>query len=203
MISQRPFVSCMAGIVLILNGTTCSVDRSERESFKVASSAYAILAEKSLDVMADFDLETWDTMLSDSVVYYVPDRNEKTNNKLTGKSALLAWWSNYIAVSGIKSMTIENAHYVPICSEKKGKKGELPGIQVIAYFSNNMIYEKGSVSVRMKFIIHFDENKMIDGYYTYYDASPIVKMQKDKNIAGKLTPDFRLKLNTLLPEYNI
>ncbi|WP_159467044.1 hypothetical protein [Dyadobacter sp. 3J3] len=203
MIPERPFIAFFIGVILMLNGTTCSVDRSEMESFKKVSSSYAILAEKSLDVMADFDLETWGTMLSDSVVYYFPDRNERTTNKLTGKSALLAWWSNYIAVSGIKSMTIENAHYVPICIEKKGKKGELPGIQVIAYFSNNIIYEKGSVSVKMKFIIHFDENKLIDGYQTYYDTSRIVNMQKDKNIAGKLTPDFRLKLNTLFPEYNI
>lgn len=181
MIYQRPIVVFFVSVVLLLNGSACSVDRSEMESFTAASSVYSILAEKSLDLMAGFDLETWSTMLSDSVIYCFPDGNGKIAHKLIGRKAMLAWWKNYIAVSGIKSMSIENASYVPICIEKKEKSGVLSGTQVIAYFSNNMIYENGSVSVKMNFIIHFDKNKMIDGYYTYYDMTPINNIQKDKN----------------------
>ncbi|GLU54746.1 nuclear transport factor 2 family protein [Dyadobacter frigoris] len=188
-IFQRPFLAFTVGVFLVLNGTRCSVDHSEMESFTAASSVYGILAEKSLDLMADFDLETWSTMLSDSVVYYFPEGDEKTSKKLIGKTALLAWWKNYIAVSGIKSMSIENASYVPICIEKKVRSGVLPGTQVIARFSNKMMYENGTVSVKMKFIIHFDKDKLIDGYYTYYDMTPIIRMKKGENIAGDLIPE--------------
>lgn len=87
-------------------------------------------------------------------------------------------------------MSIENASYVPICIEKKEREGELPGTQVIAYFSNKMMYENGLVTVKMNFIIHFDKNKMIDGYYTYYDMTPINKMEKDKNVA--INPDWKM-----------
>lgn len=187
-IFQRPPVAFTVGMFLLLNGSTCSVDRSEIESFSTASSAYRILAEKSLDLMAKFDLETWSSMLSDSVVYYFPDGDGKTGKKLMGKTAVLAWWKNYIAVSGIKSMSIENASYVPIYIEKKERAGVLPGTQVIAYFSNKMMYENGTITVKMNFIIHFDKNKMIDGYYTYYDMTPINKMEKDKNIVINLDP---------------
>lgn len=183
----RPFVTFTISVVLVLNGTTCSVDRSEMQSFRTASSSYGILAEKSLDLMADFDLEMWSTMLSDSVVYCFPDGDENTGKKLLGKTALLTWWKNYITVSGIKSMSIKNASYVPIFIEKKARSGVLPGTQVIAYFSNKMIYENGPLTVKMNFIIHFDKNKMIDGYYTYYDMATMIKMQKNKNVAGNLT----------------
>jgi hypothetical protein len=176
---------------LLTNGISCSADRSEMDSSTTAPSAYGILAEKSLDLMADFDLETWSTMLSDSVVYCFPDRDEHSGKKLMGKTALLAWWKNYIAVSGIKSMSIENASYVPVCIEKRRSAGVLTGTQVIAYFSNKMRYENGSVTVKMNFIIHFDKNKMIDGYYTYYDMTPINKMQKDKNVAGNRDREMR------------
>lgn len=90
-IFQRPLVAFTVGILLLLKESTCSVDRSKMEGLTTASSAYGILAEKSLDLMAEFDLDTWSTMLSDSVVYYFPDGDEKTGKKLMGKTALLAW----------------------------------------------------------------------------------------------------------------
>ncbi|MCF0054260.1 hypothetical protein [Dyadobacter sp. CY356] len=177
-IIQRSSMDFTFIVILMFIGITCSSDRSIKESITEASSAYGILAEKSLDLMAEFDFETWGTMLSDSVVYYFPNGDEASGQKLIGKTALLAWWKNYITVSGIRSMSIENASYVPICIEKNARSGVLPGNQVIACFLNKMIYENGVVSVKMNFIIHFDKNKMIDGYYTYYDMTAINKIQK-------------------------
>lgn len=172
----------MVSTITILSGTTCSTDRSEVGNYTAASSSYGILAEKSLDLLASFDLETWGTMLSDSVVYYFPDGDSKNSKKLIGKKALLTWWKNYIDSSGIRSMSIENASYLPIHVASEVRRGDISGTQVIAYFSNNMVYENGAVSVKMNFVIHFDENKMIDGYYTYYDRTPIIKILKDKSV---------------------
>ena len=79
-------------------------------------------------------------------------------------------------------MTIQNASYIPIQVKNATRTADLPGMQVIAYFSNKMVYDSGAVSVKMNFVIHFDNNKMIDGYYTYYDQTKIVKIQKNVSV---------------------
>jgi hypothetical protein len=180
---QQPFVAFMVSTALILSGTACSTDRSEVRNYTAAPSSYGVLAEKSLDLLASFDLDTWGTMLSDSVVYYFPDGGSENSKKLIGKTALLAWWKNYIHTSGIKSMSIENASYLPIHVISEMRRGDKSGTQVIAYFSNKMVYESGAVSVKMNFVIHFDKKNMIDGYYTYYDQTPIIKILKDKSLS--------------------
>jgi ketosteroid isomerase-like protein len=179
---RRPFLAIGGCLIIIFGETTCSTDRSEMNNYTAASSSYGILAEKSLDLLAKFDLETWGTMLSDSVVYYFPDGDIKNSKKITGKTALLGWWKNYIQVSGIRSMSIENGSYVPIHVKQEFRTGDRSGTQVIAYFSNKLVYQNGEVSVKMNFVIHFDKEKMIDGYYTYYDRTPIIRLLKEKSI---------------------
>lgn len=181
---QRPAAGLMMSLLLLANGSACTVDRSEIGSYSGAPAAYGILAEKSLDSMADFDLETWGTMLSDSVVYCFPAGDDKMPGKLMGKNAVLAWWKNYIGSSGIKSMSIENASYLPMNVENNVRPGDLQGVQVIAYFSNKMVYETETISLKMNFVIHFDKNRMIDGYYTYYDQTQINKVRKGSHAAG-------------------
>lgn len=177
---QSTLAVCFAGGFLIFDGTACSVDRSGVENYSVAPSSYGILAEKSLDLMAGLDVETWATMLSDSVVFHFPDGDESTCTRLIGKKAFMIWWKNYIEGSGLKSMSIENGTYMPVNIENPIRPGDLPGTQVIAYFSNRMIYKNGTESVKMNFIIHFDKNKLIDGYYTYYDPGPMSRRQHEK-----------------------
>jgi len=173
-------VTFFVGIFQILGGAACTVDRSGEENYTAAPPSYGILAEKSLDLMAGLDVEAWGIMLSSSVVYYFPDGEKK----LIGKKAVLDWWKNYISTTGIKAMSIENASYMPIEVKNAVRPGELSGTQVIAYFSNKMICDRSEVSVKMNFIIHFDKDKLIDAYYTYYDPAPMIKMQKDKIAAG-------------------
>lgn len=156
----------MGSVLLIAMALRCSGDHPEAENYSIASSDYGIMAEKSLDLMSSFQLETWGTMLSDSVIYHFPD---DTRSKLVGKPAVLNWWKTYRNTSGIESMTIENASYLPVTVNKSSGLRELPGVKVIAYFSNRIIYKDHERALKMNFVIHFDKNKMIDRYYTYYD----------------------------------
>jgi hypothetical protein len=159
--------------LILLLFTTCSAERESSESFRPAAPTYGILAEKSLDLLASFDFDTWSTMLSDSVVCYFPDGDLKTCTKLSGKAAVISWGQNYLKQSGLRSMSIENAQYIPI-NVTKTKREEMAGTQVIAYVSNKMVFDSGAISVRMNVLIHFDRNKLIDRYYTYYDNTPIL-----------------------------
>lgn len=163
--------SCL-GLTVV--AATCS-HRNDVDSYEAAPAAYAILAEKSIDLASSFDVNSWAGMLSDSVVYHFPDGDIKTCTKIIGKKALVNWATSHIQSSGIQSMSIENATYLPI-RVSANKSGRIAGTQVIAYLSNKMVYATGAVSVRMNMIIHFDKDKMIDAYYTYYDNMPIMDL---------------------------
>jgi hypothetical protein len=171
---RKELLSSITGVALLLFSTTCQ-ERTKIETFVPASAAYGILAEKSLDLIASFNLDTWSTMLSDSVICYFPNGDMKTCTKLIGKNQVLAWGRDYMKSSGIKSMSIESAHYFPI-EISSNRSEDMVGTQVIAYLSNKMVYESGAVSVRMNVLIHFDRHKMIDRYYTYYDNTPILNI---------------------------
>lgn len=170
---RKELIALITGVALLVFNTTCQDERTKMETFVPASAAYGILAEKSLDLIASFDLDTWSTMLSDSVICYFPNGDMKTCTKLIGKKQVLAWGRDYMKSSGIQSMSIESAHYFPI-EISENRSNEMLGTQVIAYLSNKMVYESGAVSVRMNVLIHFDKNKMIDRYYAYYDNTPIL-----------------------------
>ena len=172
---QRRAQILFACLGLIAIAATCRHDRNDVDSYEAAPAAYAILAEKSIDLASSFNVDSWADMLSDSVVYHFPDGDIKTCTKIVGKRALTDWARSHIQSSGIQSMAIEDATYLPI-RVSANKYGRLAGTQVIAYLSNKMVYATGAVSVRMNMIIHFDKNKMIDAYYTYYDNMPIVDL---------------------------
>lgn len=161
---------------LVATAISCA-PRTDVDDYQAAPVAYAILAEKSVDLAASFNVNSWADMLSDSVVYNFPDGDLKTCTKIVGKKALVNWATTHIKTSGIQSMSIENATYLPI-KVSTSKSGRVAGTQVIAYLSNKMVYATGAVSVRMNMIIHFDKDKMIDAYYTYYDNTPIIDLIK-------------------------
>lgn len=171
---HRQVQVAFACLGLIGIAATCS-HRNEVDSYEAAPAAYAILAEKSIDLAASFNVNSWADMLSDSVVYHFPDGDIKTCTKIVGKQALIKWATSHIQSSGIRSMSIEDATYLPI-RVSANESGRVAGTQVIAYLSNKMVYATGAVSVRMNMIIHFDKNKMIDAYYTYYDNMPIMDL---------------------------
>lgn len=69
-ILETKSISFLVILTTSLGWITCNADRSDKENYTAASSSYSVLAEKSLDLLARLDLETWGSMLSDSVVYY-------------------------------------------------------------------------------------------------------------------------------------
>lgn len=176
---QRQLQIAFACLGLVAVTATCNHNHNDVDSYHAAPVSYAVLAEKSLDFASSFNVESWSAMLSDSVVYYFPDGDLKTCTKIIGKEALVNWAESHIKSSGIRSMSIENATYLPI-EVPANRPGRIAGTQVIAYVSNKMVYAAGPVSVRMNVIIHFDTNKMIDAYYTYYDNMPIVDLLQVK-----------------------
>ena len=144
-------------------------------NFEIAPLEYAELAEKATNHIAKFEFDAWGDMLADNVVYTFPDGDVDTRTKLEGKANVVGWWKSWKEKSGVKSMSMSEFNHFPINVTGEPKGGALKGVYDFAYFSNKMVFGGKAVSLRMNFITHFNAEKKIDRYITYYDRSVIIK----------------------------
>lgn len=154
------------------NATTPAVTNP---NFSIAPIEYSELAEKALGHIGRFEFDAWGEMLADNVVYLFPDGDVDTRTKLEGKATVLGWWKNWKEKSGIESMTMSEMNHSPLNATGQLKGGAPSGIHVISYFSNKMIFAGKPVALRMNFVAHFNADKKIDRYTTYYDRNVIIK----------------------------
>ncbi|MGB7786813.1 MAG: hypothetical protein WBL27_11985 [Salinimicrobium sp.] len=147
---------------------------TDQSNYEVASEKFSDLSEEALNRMAALDFDGWGEMLSDDVQYFFPDGDAETRTILEGKEEVVNWWKNWKKDSSIEEMTITNPVFIPVKANQKLNYSGLTGVIVLSYFSNEMVYNGQPVSVRMNFATHFNEDSLIDRYYTYYDRTPIL-----------------------------
>lgn len=161
--------------VKIEPATVASPEVVTNPNFVIAPIEYTDLTLKALEHMSKFEFDAWGDMLSDNVKYSFPDGDIDTRTTLVGRDEVVKWWKNWKATSGIESMTMTEFNNLPINIIVQPKGGAMMGIYVISYFSNKMVFRGKPVSVRMNFTIHFNAEKKIDRYSTYYDRAVIIK----------------------------
>lgn len=142
--------------------------------FTIASDEYVDLTTRSMDLFAKMDFDAWSETLSDTVIYIFPDGDQDTRTRLTGKKAVIEWWKNWQKTSGIQSMTTSEFNHFPLDVTEQPNGGALKGVYDFFYFSNKLQYKKSTVGIRMNFVTHFNAEKKIDRYVTYYDRSKII-----------------------------
>lgn len=136
--------------------------------YEIASPDYVVLAEKSLDYFADFKMDSFASMLAEDVVFELPD-----GRKISGKVNLINYWKEYKKTTGLESMRILNANYLPINSQPKFQSDARFNVKVLTDFTNKMTFEKREILLKMNFSMHFNDTKMIDKIITNYDSSHI------------------------------
>lgn len=139
--------------------------------FKIAPVEYAMLSEKALQHMAHFEFDEWAAMLADNVIYSFPDGNAATRTTLDGKIKVTDWWENWQRTSGIKTVVMNEFNHIPIDVVAHPEGGFPMGIYDIVYFTAQMVFNDRSIGLRMNFSVHFDPDKKIDHYATYYDST--------------------------------
>ena len=144
-------------------------------NFSIAPIEYSELTEKALTTFAKFDFDGWGNMLSDTVVYAFPDGDVATRTKLIGKAAVLAWWKTWKEKSGVQSVEMTEFNHFPLNVTAQPKGGALIGIYDFVYFSDKLVFNGKPVSLRMNYAIHFNADKKIDRYITYYDRDVLIK----------------------------
>ena len=179
--TRKLFVSAGVIISLCIMTSTASYAQPANKAkpvnpnVEIASPEYSKLAAEALTYLTSMDIDKWVSMMSDDVEFSFPDGDVSTRTKLTGKKAVADWWNNWKKTSGVKSMTFEKHVEIPVNSMEVNPSTGLAGVSVICYYSNNMDINGSSVRLRMNFSAHFNKDKKIDRYYTYYDRTKIVQ----------------------------
>lgn len=148
--------------------------KKDQSNYQVASDRYSDLSDEALDRMANLEFDRWGEMMARDVEYYFPDGDYGTRTVLKGKTSVLHWWKNWKETTAIDSMRFTERVHVPIQANERLNYSGLTGVIVISYFSNKMVYNGQPVSVRTNVAVHFNDDSLIDRYYTYYDRTPIL-----------------------------
>ena len=142
--------------------------------YEIGSTEYSELAVKSLTALAQLDFDAWTATMSDDVEFYFPDGDAGTRTSLIGKTAVLDWWKNWKTTSGIQSMSYLNHVDIPVVVKLPNPSNGLTGPVVISYYSNELVFSKATVKLRMNAVMYFDSAKRISRVFTYYDRAGIV-----------------------------
>ena len=181
--SLKPFLTiCLIAMLTI--GCESPQEKaiiSINPNYEIASPDYSNLAVKALTDLHNFQYDSWGSMLAEDVEFYFPNGDAGTRTKLSGKSNVLDWCKNWKETSGVQSMTYTDNVDIPIIAKETMTYSGLTGVIVISYFSSEIVFQEGSVKLRMNFAAHFNKDNLIDRYYTYYDRTGIVELMK-KNI---------------------
>ncbi len=153
-------------MVIVLVMMACNSTTKDTAEYEIASPVYIALTQKSLDYLVTFEYDSFAEMLSDSIEYELPN-----GKKLKGKTAIINFWKDYKATSGLQSMAIISANYLPINANTKPKGSGKIGIKVVADFTNKMTFKEKIVAIKMTFSFHFSNQKLIDGITTFYDSA--------------------------------
>ena len=166
------FFSTLAIIIAVFSTTKA---QAQAANYEIAPQEYVALSEKALSQVIKLDFDAWAGMLADDVEFWFPDGDNNTRTKLVGKKAVIDWWKNWKATSGIKSMSMDEVNFIPINVLKASGGISDKGYVVYSFFSNKMVFATGSTNLRMNFISRFNADKKIDRYVSYYDRSVIIK----------------------------
>ncbi len=143
--------------------------------FSIAPEEYSSLSEKAINHVGNFEFDAWGEMLADDVEFSFPDGDVDTRTKLVGKPAVLAWWKALKANTGIESMSMSEFNHFPINVTEQPKGGAATGIYDFCYFSNKTVIKGKPLAIRMNYVTHFNSDKKIDRYVTYYDRTALVQ----------------------------
>ena len=176
-IIHRAILSIMLLLVLCLM-TCANQDKQNSEDLEGAMQVYTVLAEKTMTEQADFDFESWADMFAEDIEYVFPDDAVRNQTRLIGKPAVIAHWKKWRENAHVESLTFSGFNHIPFKSTKNLNISGLAGVHVFSLFSSKWVFANGETTeLPMNCCCHFNKDKLIDRYYTFFDRMPIVQLK--------------------------
>jgi len=121
-------------------------------------------------------------MLSVKSINSFPDGDASTRTTLKGKKTVVNWWKKWKLTSGVTLVTMAEFNHIPIEVISHPQGGFPMGIYDIVYFTTKMEFNDRTVGFRMNFSVHFDIDKKIDHYASYYDNDVFRRVPVNKSL---------------------
>ncbi|TNE56474.1 MAG: hypothetical protein EP344_12375 [Bacteroidetes bacterium] len=169
---SAPFFAALL-TVAILSG--CAQNAPENPKFNIASDEYSAITEQYIKHLANFEWEQSYALLSDDVVFKMPDGDTDTRTTFNGLDQVKEFWNNYQQRSGNDKVTFKDFVHIPVQVNQKMDFVGVTGVFDMCYFSAELHYGTEKAKVRMHWAFHFNDAKKIDGVFTYYDRTPIIE----------------------------
>lgn len=187
--SRSPFNPFFTLIILIVISIACR--NREVAKFEIAPSSYEETAEQYLQHLAHQEFEESFAFLADNVEFKLPDGDTDTRTVYKGLHEVKKFWNNYVEQSGNDQAEFTDFVHIPVQVNQYIEHVNTQGVFDICYFSAALRYGAEVAKVRMHWAFHFNSSKKIDGIFTYYDRTPIIKAAKKNFLASNL----KLKTN--------
>ena len=155
----------------------CSTN-SVNPNYDIATQEYEQLTEQYLQHVANFEWEKSYSFLSDNIEFKLPDGDTGTRTVFKGLDQVKDFWNNYVEKSGNNKASFKNFVHVPVKANQMIENVDVTGVFNLCYFSAELSYGSEKANIRMHWAFHFDDEKKIDGIYTYYDRTPIIEASK-------------------------
>jgi len=162
----------MYRLLLLLWLVSCQPPSEKPETrLQLASDEYIVLSEKALTYQSDFDWEGCADLLADDVQCFLPDRAQP----LVGKSAVLAFWKSWPQRTHLDSWQLSHFNHIPVQTRQALLFSGLSGVYVISMFRGELRYVDGHTrTLNLNCCLHFNAQKHIDRWYSYYDYRPMI-----------------------------
>ena len=137
----------------------------------IGSTKYNALASLSYFLMSNGYWEDWTTMLDSDATFYFPQGLDNDRMHVSGASDIVAWWQQWFQNSKLQSMTFSKNNSVPIFVPKALQYTPLIGNWVFSWMDCVMTFPQGQLGMRVNCTVHFNDNDLIDAYFTYFDQT--------------------------------
>ncbi len=160
----RLFILLAFGVSACVN--TEQAPPARPEAYAVASSQFAVLAQKAVTYQADFQLEAWAQLLAGNVEYHLPVGDSLV--LLRGKTAVVSHWSAWKKYRQVQGIHLSRFSIIPLHCAQELPLADLPGVYVPVLFRQRITYVSGREVERPGCLwLHFNEQKLIDRLYDF------------------------------------
>lgn len=151
---------------------------SVNPKYNIAAVEYEEITEAYLQHVASMEWEKSFAFLAEDVVFRLPDGDTDTRTSFKGLPEVKKFWNSYVEKSGNNQAVFTDFVHIPVQAVQKQDYVGTTGVFNLCYFSAKLSYGAETANVRMHWAFHFNEDKKIDGIYTYYDRTPIIEAAK-------------------------
>lgn len=146
--------------------------------FSISAPKYGKLSEQYLMHIANFDWEESYKLLSNDVVFKLPEGDGDTRTVYKGLDQVKKFWNSYEEKSGNNHAYFKDFVHIPVAVDQMIEHIGLTGDFNLCYFSGELTYGSQVAKVSMHWAFHFNDENQIAGIYAYYDRTPITEAAK-------------------------